>query len=59
MKNLKTLLIVTIAFIGAQTMNAQAKVAHIDVNEIMTKMPAVIDAKKQLDKLSETFSAEY
>lgn len=59
MKNLKTLLIVTIAFIGAQTMNAQAKVAHIDVNEIMTKMPAVIDAKKQLDKLSETYSAEY
>lgn len=59
MKQLKTLLIATIAFFGAQTLNAQAKVAHVDVNEIMTKMPAILDAQKQLQKLGETYSAEY
>jgi outer membrane protein len=59
MKQFKTLLIATIAFFGAQTINAQAKVAHVDVNEIMTKMPAILDAQKQLQKLGETYSAEY
>jgi outer membrane protein len=59
MKQLKTLLIATIMFFGAQTMNAQTKVAHVDVNEIMTKMPAILDAQKQLQKLGETYSAEY
>lgn len=59
MKQLKTLLIATIVFFGAQTMNAQTKVAHVDVNEIMTKMPAILDAQKQLQKLGETYSAEY
>lgn len=59
MKQIKTLLIATIAFFGVQTANAQAKVAHVDVNEIMTKMPAILDAQKQLQKLGETYSAEY
>ena len=59
MKQLKTLLIATIMFFGAQTMNAQTKEAHVDVNEIMTKMPAILDAQKQLQKLGETYSAEY
>ena len=59
MKQFKTLLIATIAFFGVQTANAQAKVAHVDVNEIMTKMPAILDAQKQLQKLGETYSAEY
>jgi outer membrane protein len=40
-------------------MNAQAKTAHVDVNEIITKMPAMIDAQKQLEKLSGTYDAEY
>lgn len=59
MKQLKTLLIATIAFFGAQTINAQAKTAHVDVNEIMTKMPAVLDAQAQLKKLSETYDKDY
>ena len=40
-------------------MNAQAKVAHVNVAEIMTKMPAMLDAQKQLEKLSTTYDAEY
>jgi outer membrane protein len=59
MKQLKTLVIATIAFFGAQTMNAQAKVAHVDVNEIMGKMPAMLDAQNQLKKLSETYDKDY
>ena len=60
MKQLKSLLIAALLIIGAnQTANAQAKTAHVDVEEIMTKMPAVIEANKQLQKLQETYSAEY
>ena len=59
MKQLKTLLIATTLFFGAQSSFAQAKIAHVDVNEIMTKMPAILDAQKQLQKLGETYSAEY
>ena len=51
MKKLKTLLIVAALFLGVnQIASAQAKIAHVDVNEIMTKMPAVLDAQKQLEK---------
>ena len=60
MKQIKTLLIAAILMLGAnQTINAQAKTAHVDVSEIMTKMPAMLDAQKQLDKLSTTYDGEY
>jgi outer membrane protein len=59
MKQFKTLLIAAVALFGAQTMNAQAKVAHVDVNELTSKMPAILDAQKQLKKVEETYSADY
>ena len=60
MKQIKTLLIAGILFFGAsQTINAQAKTAHVDVSEIMSKMPAMLDAQKQLEKLSGTYDADY
>jgi outer membrane protein len=60
MKQIKTLLIAAILFLGAnQTINAQAKTAHVDVSEIMAKMPAMLDAQKQLEKLSATYDADY
>jgi|SRR3970282_721081 len=60
MKQIKTLLIAAILLFGAnQTINAQAKTAHVDVSEIMSKMPAMIDAQKQLEKLSGTYDANY
>jgi outer membrane protein len=60
MKQIKTLFIAAIFILGAnQTINAQAKTAHVDVSEIMTKMPAMLDAQKQLDKLSTTYDADY
>jgi outer membrane protein len=60
MKQIKTLLIAALLILGANnTMNAQAKVAHVDVSEIMSKMPAMLDAQNQLQKLSGTYDAEY
>lgn len=60
MKQLKTFLIAAVAFFsGSQMVNAQAKCAHIDVTEIMSKMPAVLDAQNQLKKLSETYDADF
>ena len=59
-KQLKTLLIAAIVFFGAnQAANAQAKTAHVDVAELMGKMPAMLDAQKQLEKLSGTYDADY
>lgn len=60
MKQLKTLLIAAVLFLGAnQAANAQAKTAHVDVSEIMSKMPAMLDAQKQLEKLSGTYDTDY
>lgn len=60
MKRLKSLLIAAVLFLGTSyTINAQAKTGHVDVNELILKMPAMIDAKNQLDKLSGTYDAEY
>ena len=60
MKHFKTLLIAAILTLGAnQISSAQAKTAHVDVSEIMAKMPAMLDAQKQLEKLSTTYDADY
>lgn len=59
MKQLKTLLIAAALFFGANQVNAQTKIAHINVEEIMAKMPAVIDAQKQIEKLSQTYEADF
>ncbi len=59
-KQIKTLVITTMLFVvGTQITNAQAKVAHVDVSELMAKMPARLDAQKQLEKLSGTYDGEY
>lgn len=59
-KQFKTLVIVAFIFVvGNQTIQAQAKIGHVDVSELMAKMPAMIEAQKQLEKLSGTYSTEY
>jgi outer membrane protein len=45
MRQIKTLFIAAIYFRTNQTINAQAKTAHVDVSEIMTKIPAMLDAQ--------------
>lgn len=59
-KQFKVLVITAMFFVaGNQLAQAQAKVAHVDVSELMAKMPAMLDAQKQLEKLSGTYDAEY
>ena len=60
MKQFKTLAIAALLIIaGGQAMNAQAKTAHVDVSDLMAKMPAMVEAQKQLEKLSGTYDTEY
>jgi outer membrane protein len=60
MKQFKTLLIAALMIVGAnQTISAQAKTAHVDVSEIMSKLPAMLDAQKQLEKISTTYDEDY
>ena len=60
MKQIKSLLIAALLFIGAsQTLSAQAKVAHIDVNELMTTMPEWKAAQTQLEKIGKGYDNDY
>ena len=57
---LATLLIAALLFVGmSQTVSAQAKVAHINVTELMTAMPEMKAANTQLEKLNQTYDTEY
>lgn len=59
-KQFRNLAIVALVVVlGSFKTLAQAKIAHVDVSEIMAKMPAMLDAQKQLEKLSGTYDAEY
>ena len=58
MKQLKSLVIAVVLFIGAQA-SAQTKVAHIDVQALMTSMPEMKIAQDQLKKIQETYDKEY
>lgn len=60
MKQLKSLLIAAALFIGvSQTVSAQAKVAHINVSELMTAMPEMKAANSQLEQISKTYDTQY
>ena len=58
MKQLKSLVIAVVLFIGAQA-SAQTKVAHIDVQALMTSMPDMKTAQEQLKKIQETYDKDY
>jgi len=59
MKQVKTLVLATVLFIGTQFTTAQAKVGHINVQELMMANPAMKTAETQLKKLQETYDGEY
>jgi outer membrane protein len=58
MKQLKTLAIAIVLFIGTQV-SAQTKVAHIDVQALMTSMPEMKTAQDQMKKIQETYDKDY
>ncbi len=59
MKQIKTFVIAVIALLGVQSINAQAKTAHVNIQEVLSKMPAVIAAQAELKKIGDVKSGEY
>ena len=58
MKHLKTVAIAIILFIGTQV-SAQTKVAHIDLQSLITSMPEMKVAQDQMKKIQETYDKDY
>jgi outer membrane protein len=59
MKNFKNLLLPLFLFMAPLSMiNAQSKVAHIEVQKLIGEMPEVIAAQKELKKLEESYTVE-
>lgn len=59
MKNLKTLLVAIVLFVGATTITtAQSKVGHVNVQDIVENMPAMKQARAELAKLEKTYTAD-
>src|SRR5690606_6951756 len=59
MKQFKTLLIAVALTLGATSFaNAQSKVAHIAVQDLVEQMPTFKSAMSQLEKLEKTYDTE-
>jgi len=59
MKHFKTIAVALMMFVAATSfVNAQSKVAHIDVTQLLSAMPAMKTAEAELKKLSETYNAD-
>ena len=59
MKNLKTLLLATLMTALPMTLTyAQSKIAHIDTQKLISEMPEVIAAQKQIKAVEETYTKE-
>ena len=59
MKNLKPLLLATLMIALPMTAAfAQSKIAHIDTQKLISEMPEVIAAQKQLQAVEETYTKE-
>ena len=59
MRNFKNLFILLMFLLAPLSIvYAQAKVAHIEVQKLISEMPEVIAAQKELKKLEETYTAD-
>ncbi|NHF58289.1 OmpH family outer membrane protein [Flavobacteriaceae bacterium TP-CH-4] len=59
MKHLKKIAVALVLFVAATGfVNAQSKVAHIDVTQLLSAMPEMKSAEAELKKLSETYNAD-
>lgn len=55
MRNLKTLLLVAVVAFGFNMVQAQTKVAHVDLGEIIKSMPETKTMNDDLEKLKKTY----
>jgi outer membrane protein len=59
MKQVKKIAVALVLFVAATSfVNAQSKVAHIDVQKLLAEMPEMKSAESELKKLSETYQAD-
>ena len=59
MKQIKSLLLAAALFIGATSFtNAQSKVAHINVGELVTSMPEMKTAQAEMEQMGKTFETD-
>ncbi|WP_149274791.1 OmpH family outer membrane protein [Pareuzebyella sediminis] len=59
MKHVKKIAVAVLLFVAATSfVNAQSKVAHIDVTLLLSAMPEMKAAEAELKKLSETYNAD-
>ena len=58
MKKTKYLITIILFLIAQISIFAQSKVAHIDTQKLISEMPEVIAAQKQLEQLEKTYSTE-
>lgn len=58
MKNLKTLLLIAIVTLSFNTIQAQTKVAHIDINALIEAMPETKVMSTEMEKLGKTYQDE-
>ncbi|NNE04015.1 MAG: OmpH family outer membrane protein [Eudoraea sp.] len=59
MKQLKKVAVAVVLFVAATSfVNAQSKVAHINVTDLLSEMPEMIAAQAELKKLQETYRAD-
>jgi len=59
MKQVKRIAVALVLFVAATGfVNAQSKVAHIDVTALLSAMPEMKTAEAELKKLSETYNAD-
>jgi len=59
MKQVKQIVVVLLLFVATTSfVNAQSKVAHIDVTQLLSAMPEMKAAEAELKKLQETYNAD-
>jgi outer membrane protein len=58
MKNVKKLFVAVVLIAATGFVNAQSKVAHINVQELLAAMPEMLAAQAELKKLQSTYSAD-
>src|SRR5690606_29471009 len=59
MKQIKKIAVAIVLFVAATSfVNAQAKMAHIDVQKLLSEMPEFKAAEAELKKLEETYRAD-
>jgi outer membrane protein len=59
MKHVKKIAVALMLLVGATSfVNAQSKIAHIDVTQLLSNMPEMKVAEAELKKLQETYNAD-